>query len=409
MYRDLKGEKRRLPGRIKAIVTLLKSKYELKERHLFLNGQQTSCKHLCLHNTIKDFFVPSKGEVETIFEMAYRPDKEWKSVKKKLMKMKIYSTASGLLYEELFDKCKKKELLVKSKKRKRLSDSDEEYYDIKCAAKINITNKMILRKYKRLEEEKTTITQASDKSYPIKQILSDLMDKSWIVPLLHMISTIPEIAINILNLPHDKLNNQFKTFIKEYWGNNIFLAEPEELCNYVRRLSRNEKDYKDLWQAWLYVASRCKLNQGKVKILYELFMGELKNGEDFLYLPLNLYKKDIDVKEYLVNQQFVKFPLLITVLFNRDDLSLTVKLPLNVPISQFNYKLCQIICCCMHEAEGPHFFSYILNPCSGIWFIASETEVKQITITDVDLSHAFFAIYRQGNPEQSVIKELINH
>eukprot|EP00826_Nyctotherus_ovalis_P064689 TRINITY_DN9493_c0_g2_i12.p1 TRINITY_DN9493_c0_g2~~TRINITY_DN9493_c0_g2_i12.p1 ORF type:complete len:487 (-),score=119.18 TRINITY_DN9493_c0_g2_i12:140-1600(-) len=421
LYRELNGEGRRQPTKIGSVVGRLKNKYELKERHLFIDDKKTLCKHLCLYNVLKDFFVPSKSEVQAIFNMVYKSGREWRNVKKRLMDMKMYSTASGALYEFLFDKHEERKEMKKvfegSKKRRRASDSDEELYAIKCASKINIINKMRPIELDALEENKIPNPEPSDEKYPIKHVLSNIMDQSWIGPLLHMISAIPELALAALHLPPDKLNTELKVFVEEYWGRKKnFLAESEELCSYVKRLNRSEKNYKDLWQAWLLLSFRCKLTPlkefPKMKILYEFFMGEIKKNESaetFLYLPLTLQKDtslDIEMNNYLASHQFTKFPFLLAVLFNRENLSVTVRLPLSMV--QPEYKLCHIVCCCVHESGAPHFFSYVLNPLSGLWFMVSEAEIHLVDIGAIDLSHIFFAIYRQKDPDRRTIQKLMN-
>lgn len=422
LYRELSGKGRGQSTKIGSVVGKLKNKYELKERHLFIDGKKTLCKHLCLYNVLKDFFVPSKSEVQGIFEMAYKSGREWRSVKKKLMDMKMYSTASGALYESLFDKHEERKEMKKvfrgSGKRRRASDSDEESYAIKCASKINITNKMLPIQLDEPEEIKTSNPELSDEKYPMKHVLSNVMDQSWIGPLLHMAAAIPELALAALHLPPDKLNTDLKTFVEEYWGRKKnFLAESEELCSYVKRLNRSEKNYKDLWQVWLLLSFRCKLTPlkefPKTRILYEFFMGEIRANESteaFLYFPLTLHKDtslEAEMKSYLATHQFTKLPFLLAVLFNRDDLSVAARLPLRM--TQPDYTLCHVVCCCVHESGTPHFFSYVLNPVNALWFAVSEAEINPVDIATIDPSHIFFAIYRQKDPERKIIQRLMKH
>ena len=85
------------------LIKKMKGKYKLRRRELYLNGTQTQCKHFCLYNKIKKFFVPSKLEIKTIFALTYKPGLNYEELKKKLITMELFNMASGTLYKILYE------------------------------------------------------------------------------------------------------------------------------------------------------------------------------------------------------------------------------------------------------------------------------------------------------------------
>ncbi len=504
LYRLLESSRARPPKATKQLIEKMLPKFTLKERPLYLDGKPTSCMHMCLYNRKKDTLIPSKEEVRTIFDLAHHSaGHSWNFLKEKLKEMRFYTSSSSQLYRALCNKCQECKTLdtgqkakedVTSHKRKKPGrptrsklkkgssksesrDPDEHkekpqsdlYVELPAlvadmmAGKGNGNGKKVVQEEEKTrsperkeqiqenqqqqKEEAKSKRQKTDQKgdqYPVKGILSDSEDRSWIVPLLHLFCTVPEIAYSLVSKNEGLDLVNVSSFVREYWkGEGECLAEFTNLRDYVKRINRNETDYKDFWQTVLALALPIPSEDTALKSqptsLGELMIGETVRRLDcwehpvkddvraFLYLPLRISEDTNLVSEMIktlfsepatckirsadpsshekcrMKRLFSSPPQLLVAVIDRSDLSASIELPFSFPMDTFctvsasgtTYQLCNLVCCCMHEERVPHFFSYVLNPVSGTWYCVHEAEVRPVEGSEIDFSHAFFAVYRK--------------
>eukprot|EP01022_Parablepharisma_sp_SALTPOND_P036386 TRINITY_DN989_c0_g1_i1.p1 TRINITY_DN989_c0_g1~~TRINITY_DN989_c0_g1_i1.p1 ORF type:complete len:637 (+),score=47.31 TRINITY_DN989_c0_g1_i1:8241-10151(+) len=428
LYKSLAERSAKVPRAIKARVDKMKAKYELRERKLFLNGEKTACKHLCLYHKIKDIFIPSKAEIQTLFDIAHKVGHSWSSIKDKLVEMQVYNSSSAPLFKSLCNKCEECKGIREEAKRKgrergrrvgqinRAQKRNDIHEEIE-AKSIESNTKKSRRKLKKIEDKEEIKEDIS--CYPLKQISLDVQDQSWIGVLLHLLCSIPEIALSLISAVDGEFSSSMKDFVKNYWKlDNTCLVGPPLLHDYVKKLSRNDENYKDFWQTLLSLAFHyeSQSTENTERPLSQLFVGEtvhpaIKDTKPFLYLSLKISKDtDLIVEMTSWNRKFSKVPPLFSIVVDRTDLSTALQLPLELDTAKFSlsekeakkYKLCHMVCCCLHEGGVPHFFSYILSPVNEKWFMVRESGIELIDPSKIDFSHVFFAVYRQEDAKEKL-------
>jgi len=480
LYKLLNSEKQKLNKKLKLNIGKIKDKYNLEQRNLYLNGESTKCKHLCLHH--KEYFIPTKPEIQTIFDIAHKEGHSWELIKKNIKNMGFYNSSSSVLFKALCGKCaeckglredtkKKKRLkkdtvsLIKGKRPQNLENSDQnnsedskentdrlkdfikECDEIAKSKSSNESSSFSSkgskkpRKSKKIEDSSCSdqidieilsdtnkiLSELTEDQYPFKKI-KQTKGNNWIGIFINLICCIPEFSAAIIN------SNKFpelNKFIIKYWKpheksleipNNLIISE------IAQKYNRNLSNYKDFWQTFLYFSSEITPDKALPSKLInfslsEYFLGNLQNKAipdnilPFFYLTIKIASDVIltdELPSKFSNFNIKDFPLFFAVIVDRIDYSSEITFPIFLNLSKYaapntvppdDYKLCHLICCCVHEEENPQFFSYTLNPITNDWYMITEDEIKQVRIGEIDFSHTFFAIYRQKD-DPALIEKL---